>query len=92
MACAGHRALPDWADAWRVSPNGRVILAPGTPIAIVGAYDFDAPPPWRRLPLDSAAGPLGPAEITEVESFAGRTAVAYFTTTIARVALSVPSV
>lgn len=49
------RWVYDWADAWRVTDDEKTVLAPGTPVWILGAYDFDAPPPWRRLPEDPEA-------------------------------------
>jgi hypothetical protein len=40
--------LYEWGDAWLVdAPAG--VEAPGTPVFVVGAYDFAAPPPWRSL-------------------------------------------
>lgn len=57
-----HR-LYDQVEEWRLSEDGRTVLAPGTPVWILGAYDFDAPPPWWRLPVDPAADRLGPGEL-----------------------------
>ena len=41
------RWLFDWGDAWSLDRSGVRILNAGTPVFIVGQYDFDAPPPWR---------------------------------------------
>ncbi len=54
----------DWGESWKLDADGRTILRPGTPLFIVGEYDFDAPPPWTlsgRLPagLTLPAGPEG---------------------------------
>lgn len=49
------RWVYDWVDAWRVTDDEKTVLAPGTAVWILGAYDFEAPPPWRRLPEDPAA-------------------------------------
>jgi hypothetical protein len=43
------RWLYDWGQGWTVDGTGTVIVAAGTPVLIVGQYDFDAPPPWRSL-------------------------------------------
>jgi hypothetical protein len=39
----------EWGQTWVLDPSGTRVLAPGTPVLIVGRYDFDAPPPWRSL-------------------------------------------
>ena len=38
-----------WGDEWVLDASGTRVLEPGTPMFIVGAYDFDAPPPWRSV-------------------------------------------
>jgi hypothetical protein len=43
------RWLFDWGDEWLLDASGTEVRKPGTPVLIVGAYDFDAPPPWRSL-------------------------------------------
>ena len=40
------RWLYDWGASWVVDSQMR-LLASGTPVFIVGSYDFEAPPPWR---------------------------------------------
>lgn len=57
-----HR-LYDQVEEWRLTKDGRTVIAPGTPVWILGAYDFGAPPPWRRLPIDPAADRLSPGEL-----------------------------
>jgi hypothetical protein len=52
---ADARWVYDWADTWRVTPDERHVLATGTPVWILGTYDFEARPPWRRLPADPDA-------------------------------------
>ena len=64
-----HR-LYDQVEEWRVSPDGHTILARGTPVWILGTYDFDAPPPWRRLPVDPAADRLLPGELDPARALA----------------------
>lgn len=54
------RWLFDWGDGWVLDERGWKAIDPGTPIWIVGQYDFDAPPPWRSLQWLSA-GILLPA-------------------------------
>jgi L,D-transpeptidase catalytic domain len=41
--------LFEWGQAWSLDASGTRVLTPGTPVFIVGRYDFDAPPPWRSL-------------------------------------------
>jgi hypothetical protein len=37
-----------WGQGWTLSAEGRIVN-PGTPVLILGEYDFAAPPPWRSL-------------------------------------------
>jgi hypothetical protein len=39
------RWLYGWGEQWSLAPDG-TIAAPGTPLLVVGTYDFHAPPPW----------------------------------------------
>jgi hypothetical protein len=39
----------EWAAQWILSPDERDIIAYGTPVLIYDDYDFDNPPPWKRL-------------------------------------------
>lgn len=39
----------DWGESWSLSRDGRRVLESGTPLWIVGRYDFGSPPPWRSL-------------------------------------------
>lgn len=41
--------LYGWGESWRLAPNGISVAAPGTPVFIVGEYEFGATPPWRSL-------------------------------------------
>lgn len=40
------RWLYQWGETWRLDPRTDALLQPGTPVWIIGAYDFEAPPPW----------------------------------------------
>ena len=35
-----------WGEQWTLAPGGREILARGTPVLIVGEYDYAGPAPW----------------------------------------------
>lgn len=35
-----------WGRGWSVDERGKPVAGTGTPVVIVGAYDFAAPPPW----------------------------------------------
>lgn len=41
------RWLYEWGEGWLLDERGWQVLAPGTPVLILGRYDFGAPPPWR---------------------------------------------
>ncbi len=43
------RWLFEWGEAWTLDATGTQIVQPGTPVSIIGAYEFGAPPPWRSL-------------------------------------------
>ena len=56
------RWLYDWGEGWQLDAQDASVRQPGTPVRIIGTYDFDAPPPWRS-PGHLAAGlslPAGP--------------------------------
>jgi hypothetical protein len=41
------RWLFDWADTWTLDAGRTGVLKLGTPVLILGEYDFAAAPPWR---------------------------------------------
>lgn len=43
------RWLHNWGEGWVLDDRGWNVLHPGTPVLILGQYDFGAPPPWRSL-------------------------------------------
>jgi hypothetical protein len=58
------RWLYDWVTAWALSPDGMVVEH-GTPVIVFGAYDDNAPPPWRRLPSDPQASRVQRGELDQ---------------------------
>lgn len=56
------RWLYDWGEGWVLDERGWNVLDPGTPVLILGQYDFDSPPPWRS-PDWLATGVELPAEV-----------------------------
>lgn len=53
-----------WGEGWELDKKGWNVLKYGTPVLILGAYDFDAPPPWRSFQwlshgIELPAQPLG---------------------------------
>jgi hypothetical protein len=38
-----------WGDSWTLDPTQTRVVRPGTPVFIVGVYDFNAPPPWQSM-------------------------------------------
>jgi hypothetical protein len=53
--------LYEWGERRVLDKQGNVV-APGTPVLILGQYDHDAPPPWRSLDW-LAAGVALPEEV-----------------------------
>ena len=43
------RWLFEWGEEQVLDKRGGKVVTPGTPVLILGQYDFDAPPPWRSL-------------------------------------------
>lgn len=41
------RWLYDWGEEWELDPSRTRVLRFGTPVLIIGRYDFSAPPPWQ---------------------------------------------
>ncbi len=40
------RWIYEWGDGWTLDERGWEVLEEGTPVWILGEYDFDASPPW----------------------------------------------
>ena len=57
--------LFEWGQTWMLDPGGTRVLSPGTPVFIVGGYDFEAPPPWRSLTWLSSTVELPSISITD---------------------------
>lgn len=64
------RWLFEWGQGWQLDPSGTRVLTPGTPVFIVGHYDFDAPPPWRSLTWLSGRVELPSASTSEIDTAA----------------------
>jgi hypothetical protein len=62
--------LFDWGDSWVLDVSRTRVLKAGTPVFIVGEYDFDAAPPWRSLNWLSQQVELPSAPIAEPETAA----------------------
>lgn len=41
--------LYDWGEQWQLSPDRMQVAAEGSPVLILGTYDFKRPPPWLAL-------------------------------------------
>ena len=41
----------EWGRSWKLDPRGLNVEAFGTPVIVIGEYDFDSPPPWREPEL-----------------------------------------
>ena len=54
--------LYEWGEQWSLDDSRRVVLAPGTPVLVIGTYPFGSPPAW--LSLEWLSTPIAlPAEI-----------------------------
>jgi hypothetical protein len=40
------RWIYDWGEGWTLDERGHEVLEPGTPLWILGSYDFASSPPW----------------------------------------------
>jgi hypothetical protein len=54
--------LYGWGEQWTLSADRRTIVTPGTPVVVIGEYDFGKPPPWSvvdwwRAPIELPADP-----------------------------------
>lgn len=38
----------EWGQSWKIGADGRPLTGTGTPVQILGEYDFAVPPPWLR--------------------------------------------
>ena len=41
--------LFEWGEPWTVDPGGTRVLRLGTPVLVIGEYNFEAQPPWQSL-------------------------------------------
>jgi hypothetical protein len=41
--------LYEWADPWTLTAGGTRVLKLGTPVLVLGNYDFSAAPPWQSI-------------------------------------------
>jgi hypothetical protein len=57
------RWLYGWVEQWMLAPDGRSVLAYGTPVVVFGEYAWDAPPPWLRLALEPDAADVSAGEL-----------------------------
>ena len=52
--------LFNWGEGWTLDATGSRVVKPGTAVLVVGAYDFDAPPPWHSRTWLRETVPLPP--------------------------------
>jgi hypothetical protein len=60
--------LFEWGQPWVLDPSATRVLKPGTPVLLVGNYDFDAAPPWRSLRWLSQQVALPSLPVVETET------------------------
>jgi hypothetical protein len=66
------RWLFEWGQTWVVDPTATRVLTRGTPVYIVGRYDFAAAPPWRSPRWLSTIVELPPPSTPDIASAAPR--------------------
>lgn len=62
----------EWADQWKLSPNGQEVIRNGTPFMVFGEYDFKSLPPWQRLAEDHQGNFLTAAEKDTIRDYVQR--------------------
>jgi hypothetical protein len=55
--------LYEWGEQWTLDETGRRIITAGTPVLIVGEYDYDSQPPWLNIDALSQRIVLSPPEV-----------------------------
>jgi lipoprotein-anchoring transpeptidase ErfK/SrfK len=45
-----------WGEQWVLDDSGRTVMTAGTPVLIIGVYEYEAPPPW--IAIEAPASPL----------------------------------
>jgi hypothetical protein len=60
--------LFEWGETWALDPTGSRVQSPGTPVFIVGRFDFDTSPPWRSEMWLSQPVELPPLSIADSET------------------------
>lgn len=55
------RWIYQWGEGWTLDERGWDVLETGTPVWILGEYDYDSPPPWRDPDAPHPPVDLGPA-------------------------------
>lgn len=47
-----------WGEGWKLEPRSWAVVEHGTPVLVLGYYDFDSPPPWHSRESTQAATDL----------------------------------
>jgi L,D-transpeptidase catalytic domain len=65
---ADAKWLYGWGEEWKLDETGQAVLEPGTPVFVIGAYDFAAAPPWRSTQALAKAAtlPEHPLRLAEI--------------------------
>lgn len=58
------RWLFGWTGEWKLSRRSRRPRVFGTPVLVLGEYDYGHRPPWLDLPVNPGADRVGAAEVT----------------------------
>lgn len=48
MLAVDAKWLYNWGDGWLLAANGRDVVQLGTPVVVLGSYNFRAAPPWLQ--------------------------------------------
>lgn len=56
----------DWAEQWKLSPDGKTITQDGTPVIVFGEYAYGKTPPWKKLLKNPHATDLSERELAAI--------------------------
>lgn len=61
---ADAKWIYEWAEAWVLADGNVRIAVHGTPVVVYGEFDFGAPGPWTRLPVNAGATTIALDELS----------------------------
>ena len=56
----------NWAEQWKLSPDGKTVAENGTPVIVFGEYGYGKTPPWKKITADPHASEVQPNDLNSV--------------------------